>query len=106
MTGNMGGTRRISAFVITGNSNGLTGFALGKAQGGQAALRKAKNPAAQKLIYTTERYKDRTGNVKFSSLNCKWKYNLIVFDCLVLHDFYTSIASSFRKHKNLCAKET
>ncbi len=72
MTGNMGRTRRISAFVITGNSNGLAGFALGKAQGGQAALRKAKNRAAQKLIYI-ERYKDHTGNFskkKFSTLKC------------------------------------
>lgn len=60
MKGNLGRTRRISAFVITGNSNGLAGFALGKALLGTTALRKAKNRAAQKLMYV-ERYNNHTG---------------------------------------------
>ncbi|XP_015597786.1 28S ribosomal protein S5, mitochondrial [Cephus cinctus] len=51
MTGNMGRKRRTSAFVITGNGNGLAGFALGKALDSRAALKTAKNRAAQKLIY-------------------------------------------------------
>ncbi len=63
MKGNLGRTRRMSAFVITGNGNGLAGFALAKAQAGQAALRKAKNRAAQKLMYV-ERYNDHTGECR------------------------------------------
>ncbi len=50
----------MSAFVITGNGNGLAGFGLGKAQMGTAALRKAKNRAGQKLMYV-ERYNNHTG---------------------------------------------
>nr|CAG4643205.1 EOG090X0689 [Ilyocryptus agilis] len=69
MKGNLGRTRTVSAFVITGNRNGMTGFGLGKAQMGTAALRKAKNRAGQKLMYI-ERYNDHT----------------------VLHDFYTSFS--------------
>lgn len=34
MKGNLGRTRRTSAFVVTGNGNGLAGFATGKAQMG------------------------------------------------------------------------
>nr|CAG4650973.1 EOG090X0689 [Simocephalus serrulatus] len=71
MKGNLGRTRRISAFVVTGNSNGLAGFALGKALLGTTALRKAKNRAAQKLMYV-ERYNDHT----------------------VLHDFYTAFGKT------------
>merc|ERR1712071_555171 len=43
MSGNLGRTRSASAFVITGNKNGLAGFALAKANMGQTALRKARN---------------------------------------------------------------
>lgn len=60
MKGNLGRTRRTSAFVVTGNGNGLAGFATGKAQMGMTALRKAKNRAAQKLMYV-ERYNEHTG---------------------------------------------
>jgi len=63
MSGNLGRTRRASAFVITGNKNGLAGFALAKANMGQTALRKAKNRCAQKLIYV-ERYNEHTGKQK------------------------------------------
>ncbi|KAF7991950.1 hypothetical protein HCN44_010751 [Aphidius gifuensis] len=59
MTGNMGRKRRLATMVITGNKNGLAGFALGKAPDGRAALKIAKNRAAQKLIYIP-RYKDHT----------------------------------------------
>nr|CAG4637008.1 EOG090X0689 [Ceriodaphnia reticulata] len=71
MKGNLGRTRRTSAFVVTGNSNGLAGFALGKALLGTAALRKAKNRAVQKLMYV-ERYKEHT----------------------VLHDFYSAFGKT------------
>lgn len=60
MKGNLGRTRRTSAFVVTGNGNGLAGFAIGKAQMGMTALKKAKNRAAQKLMYV-ERYNEHTG---------------------------------------------
>ncbi|KAG5673299.1 hypothetical protein PVAND_003359 [Polypedilum vanderplanki] len=51
MKGNLGRKRRLSAFVVTGNHNGLAGFASAKAVDGKAVLRKAKNRAAQKLMY-------------------------------------------------------
>ncbi|XP_063984690.1 small ribosomal subunit protein uS5m [Diachasmimorpha longicaudata] len=59
MTGNMGRKRRVSTMVITGNGNGLVGFALGKAPEGRAALKMAKNRAAMKLMYIN-RYKEHT----------------------------------------------
>ncbi|KAF5297109.1 hypothetical protein FQA39_LY02689 [Lamprigera yunnana] len=51
MKGNLGRKRRLAVFVITGNSNGLAGFAIGKGSDSKMALRKAKNRAAQKLIH-------------------------------------------------------
>lgn len=50
MKGNLGRKRRSSAFVVTGNGNGLAGFATAKSVEARAALRKAKNRAAQKLM--------------------------------------------------------
>ncbi|XP_076306296.1 mitochondrial ribosomal protein S5 [Tachypleus tridentatus] len=66
MKANFGRTRRMSVLCVTGNKNGLAGFALGKSPEGPAALRKAKNRAAQKLRYI-ERFENHT----------------------VFHDFYT-----------------
>lgn len=51
MKGNLGRKRRLSAFVVTGNKNGLAGFATAKAVESKAVLRKAKNRAAQKLMH-------------------------------------------------------
>lgn len=51
MKGNLGRYRRHSCYAVTGNRNGVAGFALGKAIDPAAAIRKAKNRAAQKLIY-------------------------------------------------------
>lgn len=51
MKGNLGRKRRLSCFVVTGNGNGLAGFALGKAVENRAAVRKAKNRAGQKLMH-------------------------------------------------------
>lgn len=60
MTGNLGRKTKISAFVVTGNRNGLAGFAVGKAPLGPAALKIAKNKAGRRLIYIP-RYKEHTG---------------------------------------------
>lgn len=38
-------------FVVTGNKNGLAGFALAKAATFQTAMHKSKNKAAQNLLY-------------------------------------------------------
>ncbi|XP_071454014.1 small ribosomal subunit protein uS5m [Hetaerina americana] len=51
MRGNLGRTRRMSVMVVTGNKNGLAGFALGKAVDGRVALSQAKNRAGQKLLH-------------------------------------------------------
>ncbi|CAG9763251.1 unnamed protein product [Ceutorhynchus assimilis] len=50
MKGNFGRKRRISSLVVTGNKNGLGGFAMGKALEARIALRKAKNRSGQKLV--------------------------------------------------------
>ncbi|XP_020279303.1 28S ribosomal protein S5, mitochondrial [Pseudomyrmex gracilis] len=71
MTGNLGRKSRISAFVVTGNRNGLAGFSLTKAPMSKVALTKAKNRAGQRLMYIP-RYKEHT----------------------VLHDFYTQFGST------------
>lgn len=51
MRGNLGRFRRHSAYVVTGNGNGVAGFAMGKSTDPKAAIRKAKNRAAQKLMH-------------------------------------------------------
>ncbi|CAG9860384.1 unnamed protein product [Phyllotreta striolata] len=51
MKGNLGRKRRQSALVVTGNGNGLAGFALAKGSDARIALRKAKNRSAQKLMH-------------------------------------------------------
>lgn len=51
MKGNFGRKRRMSAFAITGNKNGLAGFAMGKGLDSRIALRKARNRAGQKLMH-------------------------------------------------------
>lgn len=60
MKGNFGRKRRQAAMVVVGNGQGLAGFALGKAPEGRSALRKAKNRAAQKLMYI-KLFRDHTG---------------------------------------------
>ncbi|XP_012226046.1 small ribosomal subunit protein uS5m [Linepithema humile] len=66
MTGTLGRKSRFSLFVITGNGNGLAGFAVAKAPTAKAASITAKNRAGQKLMFIP-RYKEHT----------------------VLHDFFT-----------------
>jgi len=57
MTSNLGHKTRISSFVVTGNGNGLAGFALSKAK---ASLKTAKNRAGQRLMYIS-RYNEHIG---------------------------------------------
>ncbi|XP_064551494.1 small ribosomal subunit protein uS5m [Drosophila montana] len=64
MKGNMGRKRRYSVLSVTGNKNGLAGFALAKAPEVRTALRKAKNRAGQKLI-SINLYENRTINHDF-----------------------------------------
>ncbi|XP_014467612.1 PREDICTED: 28S ribosomal protein S5, mitochondrial [Dinoponera quadriceps] len=71
MTGNLGRKTRISIFLVTGNGNGLAGFAVAKAPMSKPAIKTAKNRAGQKLMYIP-RYKEHT----------------------VLHDFYTQFGST------------
>ncbi|ESO03920.1 hypothetical protein HELRODRAFT_79614 [Helobdella robusta] len=59
MTGTLGRKMRFSAFVVTGNKNGVAGYGLGKALNAKAAIRVAKNKAAQKLVYVP-RFEDHT----------------------------------------------
>ncbi|XP_050696102.1 28S ribosomal protein S5, mitochondrial-like [Eriocheir sinensis] len=59
MTAIFGRKRRMSVFAVTGNGNGLAGFALSKATTAHAALRKVKNRAGQKLLYI-HRYNNHT----------------------------------------------
>ncbi|XP_070157758.1 small ribosomal subunit protein uS5m [Polyergus mexicanus] len=71
MTSNLGRKARASGFVVTGNGNGLAGFAISKAPVARAALKTAKNRAGQRLIYIP-RYKEHT----------------------VLHDFFTQFGNT------------
>ncbi|XP_032592806.1 28S ribosomal protein S5, mitochondrial [Drosophila grimshawi] len=64
MKGNMGRKRRYSVLSVTGNSNGLAGFATAKAPEVRTALRKSKNRAGQKLI-AINLYENRTINHDF-----------------------------------------
>ncbi|XP_029646154.1 28S ribosomal protein S5, mitochondrial [Octopus sinensis] len=59
MTATLGRKRSYSAFVVTGNKNGLAGFAKGRSASAKDALRKAKNKAALRLQYI-ERFEDHT----------------------------------------------
>ncbi|XP_005100916.2 28S ribosomal protein S5, mitochondrial [Aplysia californica] len=51
MTGNLGRKMRVSTLVVTGNKQGLAGYAVAKSPMGKAALRKAKNMAGQRLQF-------------------------------------------------------
>lgn len=65
MKGNFGRKRRLSVFVVTGNGNGLGGFAMGKGLESKTALRKAKNRAGQKLMHI-KLFNNHTGkNIAF-----------------------------------------
>ncbi|XP_025264432.1 28S ribosomal protein S5, mitochondrial-like [Camponotus floridanus] len=63
MTSNLAHKTRINSFIVTGNGNGLAGFALSKVK---ASLKTIKNRAGQRLMYIPT-YKEHT----------------------VLHDFFT-----------------
>ncbi|VVC40616.1 Ribosomal protein S5, N-terminal,Ribosomal protein S5 domain 2-type fold,Ribosomal protein S5, C- [Cinara cedri] len=72
MKSNAGRYRRISVVAVTGNKNGLAGFALGKAADARAALKRAKNRAGQKLMYI-ERYENHTVYHDFFTQFCNTK---------------------------------
>ncbi|XP_017865519.1 PREDICTED: 28S ribosomal protein S5, mitochondrial [Drosophila arizonae] len=64
MKGNMGRKRRYSVLSVTGNKNGLAGFATAKAPEVRTALRKSRNRSGQKLI-SIDLYENRTINHDF-----------------------------------------
>lgn len=86
MKGTLGRTRRVSCLVITGNKNGLAGFALAKSVETKAAIRKAKNRAGQKLVHV-KRYKDHTGKLinsfKIHSSSCSLHFIAQLFNCII-----------------------
>jgi len=59
MTGTLGRRRRTSVFSVTGNGNGVVGFALAKSLNPNIAVRKAKNKAVKQLHHI-DRYEDNT----------------------------------------------
>lgn len=59
MSGIFGRKKQMSLFVVTGNGNGLGGFALARSTTVPGVIKKAKNRASQKLIYF-ERYNGHT----------------------------------------------
>lgn len=63
MKGNFGRTRRISVMTVTGNKNGLGGFAVAKSTEVKGALRQSKNRAGQKLM-NVKIFNDHTGKLK------------------------------------------
>lgn len=50
MTGLLGRTKTIHALVVTGNGNGLAGFATAQGKDGRAVVRHARNRAGQALV--------------------------------------------------------
>ncbi|XP_015171965.1 PREDICTED: 28S ribosomal protein S5, mitochondrial [Polistes dominula] len=66
MTSNLGRKSRVSAMVVTGNGNGLAGYAVAKAKETKHALAVAKRRAGNKVVFLN-RYNNHT----------------------VVHDFYT-----------------
>lgn len=67
MKGNFGRKRRLSVFAVTGNKNGLGGFATGKGLESKTALRKAKNRAGQKLMHINI-FRNHTGKTFVSKI--------------------------------------
>ena len=51
MTGIYGRTKKMQALVVTGNQNGLAGFATSSGNDGRAVVRHARNKAGQSLVY-------------------------------------------------------
>lgn len=64
MTHNLGRKNRVSSMVITGNGNGLAGYAITKAKEMKQSLNTAKRKAATKVLYFN-RYNDHTGKIYF-----------------------------------------
>lgn len=90
MKGNFGRKRRLSVFVVTGNSNGLGGFATGKGIESKTALRKAKNRAGQKLMHVNI-FRGHTGNLIEVKTLSKLVLKIIF---VVYHDFFTQFGAT------------
>ena len=87
----------MSIFAVTGNGNGLAGFALSKATTVQDAIRKVKNRAGQKLLYI-HRYNDHTGGycrILFYFILFIFFLILFCFDFLIFFCFLCSYFSFF-----------
>lgn len=68
MTSHMGRSRWCRTMVITGNKNGLAGFAMAAAPENKPSITAAKNKAGQRLIYI-ERYNEHTGKKFYTNLS-------------------------------------
>lgn len=64
MTNNLGRKNRVSSMVITGNGNGLAGYAVAKAKDIKQSLNVAKRKAGTKVMYFN-RYNEHTGKIYF-----------------------------------------
>ena len=51
MKANFGKTKKMSCLLVTGNKNGLAGFAVGKSKDPRTATKKASKKAGQRLVY-------------------------------------------------------
>lgn len=60
MTSHFGRTKRFGVIVVTGNGNGLAGFATAASGDSRSCLKTARNKAGQRLMYF-ERYDGHTG---------------------------------------------
>ncbi|KAK2705181.1 small ribosomal subunit protein uS5m-like isoform X2 [Artemia franciscana] len=116
MTATFGRKRSLSAFVITGNKKGLAGFALGKANNGQTALKSAKNRAAQKLMYIPL-YNNHTvyhdfftqfGKTKIHVRKCAEGHGLVchralktICEVIGIKDLYAKVEGSTKNYQNL-----
>lgn len=72
----LGKKRTVSAVVVTGNGNGAIGWAIGKAQNPVAAIRKARNKAANYLHYIPI----CDNHTIFHNLRTKYEATKIIFE--------------------------
>ncbi|XP_025271392.1 28S ribosomal protein S5, mitochondrial-like [Camponotus floridanus] len=71
MTSNLARKTRINSFIVTGNGNGLAGFALSKAKASLKTIKnrlsKIKNRAGQRLMYIPT-YKEHTKKILVNTI--------------------------------------
>jgi ribosomal protein S5 len=100
MKGNQGRRRRLSVMVVTGNMQGLAGFATAKAVETKAAIRKAKNRAGQKLMHI-ELYNNHTGMAQIIKMQVYISHIFIVFTSSISQFLHT-----VWQNKNICQQST